>query len=178
MRSKTLCVPGYTLHADYEIFEDGRILNRTTGKWIQGTSVTHTNRYVKAHLGLAGEVRGKRPPSKFFALHRLVALHFCENPHGYTEVNHKDGNRRNNAASNLEWCAHHHNMREAYRLGIKSNRGELNPWRKLDDYTVGKIKHLHRLGYTDKQICAILQLPTKPSAVKSIRLGHTWTHVA
>lgn len=37
-------------------------------------------------------------------IHRLVALAFIDNPNGYPEVNHKDENKSNNAADNLEWC--------------------------------------------------------------------------
>lgn len=40
---------------------------------------------------------------KSFNLHRLVAEMFVEKPNGATEVNHKDGNKKNNHASNLEW---------------------------------------------------------------------------
>ena len=38
------------------------------------------------------------------AVHRLVAEAFLDNPLGYTVVNHKDNNPKNNTVSNLEWC--------------------------------------------------------------------------
>lgn len=47
---------------------------------------------------------------KRWSVHRLVAKAFCENPNGYTEVNHIDENPRNNSADNLEWCTRHYNM--------------------------------------------------------------------
>lgn len=47
---------------------------------------------------------------KKFAVHRLVAIAFCENPNNYTEVNHKDENPSNNRADNLEWCSHQYNI--------------------------------------------------------------------
>lgn len=59
------------------------------------------------------------PIKKRFFIHRLVALHFCE---GYKEdkiVNHKDGNKQNNAADNLEWVTHSENDRHAYKLGLR-----------------------------------------------------------
>lgn len=44
-----------------------------------------------------------------FYIHRLVAEAFCENPMCLTEVNHKDENKLNNNADNLEWCTHKYN---------------------------------------------------------------------
>jgi hypothetical protein len=43
-------------------------------------------------------------------IHRLVASLFVDNPNCYTEVNHKDENKENNMANNLEWCAHKDNI--------------------------------------------------------------------
>ena len=41
---------------------------------------------------------------KHLTVHRLVALHFLPNPNNLPMVNHKDENKENNIASNLEWC--------------------------------------------------------------------------
>jgi len=45
------------------------------------------------------------------ALHRLVAKLFVENPNSekFNVVNHKDENKQNNCASNLEWCDYKYN---------------------------------------------------------------------
>lgn len=51
---------------------------------------------------------------KKFYVHRLVAEAFIENSHGYKEVNHKDGNKENNAVSNLEWCTRAENLNHSY----------------------------------------------------------------
>lgn len=49
-------------------------------------------------------------------VHRLVAEAFVENPNGFTVVNHKDENKANNSASNLEWCTHKQNCRYSFEL--------------------------------------------------------------
>ena len=41
---------------------------------------------------------------KNYLVHRLVAMTFIKNPNNYKIVNHKDKNKLNNNAKNLEWC--------------------------------------------------------------------------
>ena len=43
-------------------------------------------------------------------VHRLVAQAFIKNPNNYPCVNHKDENKENNNADNLEWCSQKYNM--------------------------------------------------------------------
>lgn len=58
--------------------------------------------------------------------HRIVAELFIEKPYGKEYVNHKDGNRRNNNVSNLEWSTQSENLKHSYRvLGRR-------PWNKKD----------------------------------------------
>lgn len=57
------------------------------------------NGYI--HIGLTRN--GKQT---FYLAHRIVAEAFCPKPTTakYLIVNHKDRNKENNRASNLEWC--------------------------------------------------------------------------
>lgn len=45
------------------------------------------------------------------SIHRLVAFAFVENPNPseFVEVNHKNENKHDNRACNLEWCSHSYN---------------------------------------------------------------------
>jgi len=52
----------------------------------------------------------KNGNSKIFSVHRLVANAFIPNRHNKPYVNHLDGNRENNDASNLEWTTNRENQ--------------------------------------------------------------------
>ena len=52
-------------------------------------------------------------------IHRLVALHYVDNPNNYEYVNHIDGNKLNNHYTNLEWCTKSYNAIHAIRTGLK-----------------------------------------------------------
>ena len=55
-------------------------------------------------------------------IHRIVAKCFIPNPNGYNEINHRDGNKTNNEASNLEWCTRSENNRHAFQTGLRDYR--------------------------------------------------------
>lgn len=68
-----------------------------------------------------GIIRGNKT-YKAFGYHRLVAEHFVVNPSGFPQVNHIDGNKKNNHYTNLEWVDHSGNQRhkvDILRSGIK-----------------------------------------------------------
>ena len=66
------------------------------------TNTIQNSGYVKVDLHKNGKAYGK-------LLHRLVAEAFIENPRNYPQINHKDQNKLNNSADNLEWCTQMYN---------------------------------------------------------------------
>lgn len=65
--------------------------------------------------------------AKMELLHRLVAKAFVDNPFGKEEVNHIDGNKFNNNASNLEWVTSKENQKHRIEILGKNMIGKNNP---------------------------------------------------
>ena len=71
-----------------------------------------------AYVNLFNKKTKKHYTKRF---HRLVAEAFLPNPENHPAVHHKDGNKLNNAASNLEWVSISQNTKHAYEAGLASN---------------------------------------------------------
>lgn len=80
---------------------DGDVVSLRTGK-IRNPVHNSANGYNA--LVLCGD-----HVKKTMYVHRIVAEAFVDNPNGYGFVNHKDENKVNNKASNLEWCTKEYN---------------------------------------------------------------------
>lgn len=77
-----------------------------------------TNGYFIVGISKNGKVTSK-------TVHRLIALSFISNPNNKKEVNHKDGNKKNNFVSNLEWTSVSENRQHAFDLGLQKGSTHL-----------------------------------------------------
>ena len=57
--------------------------------------------------------------NKVVKIHRIIAKTFIKNSNNYKCINHINGNKQDNNINNLEWCTYSHNIKEAYKLGLK-----------------------------------------------------------
>jgi|LakMenE18May11ns_1017448.scaffolds.fasta_scaffold9733409_3 hypothetical protein len=85
---------------------------------------------------------------KRMLFHRLIAIHFIDNPSNLTQVNHIDGNKLNNAIENLEWVSNRENSCHAKKNVKSSSQYTGVCWHKRDNkwashiYHKGKLLHL------------------------------------
>ena len=110
----------------YSVSSDGIVINNITGQILSQRKAT--NGYIRVNLR-KGNVQYEKPKTQ--AVHRLVAEAFLPVIPGKNCVNHLDGNKCNNALSNLEWCTPKENIEHAIKHGL------MNP-----DYTF-----MNRLSY-------------------------------
>lgn len=74
------------------------------------------------NCGYATVLLRKDGKTRRHLIHRLVAQAFVPNLAGKPFVNHRDGNKLNNADSNLEWVTQSENEKHAFALGLKAPR--------------------------------------------------------
>ena len=174
----------------YEISNTGKIRNMNTNKELKTQDKKGYNK-VSLHIG-------KNRKRK--AIHVMVAEMFLDkNDFKYApsekkedidinklQVNHKDGNKKNNNVDNLEWCTSTYNIEHSYRIGIRKTpcripivmKEENGIEQKFDSkyqcarYLKSKYKRLENTTnkHVEKQITQAIRLKTR-------YLGYTFTQI-
>ena len=104
------------LNLFYSVSNFGRIRNDKTNRILSGS--LHKDGYIFVTID------GKQVP-----LHRLIALVFCYDFEEGKVINHKDGNKQNNFADNLEWVTQQENIKHSHSndlqpKGLKTYTGK------------------------------------------------------
>lgn len=91
----------------YLVDSDGFILdtnynNRPICMWIDNTGYYQCNLY------------GENGTKRYVRVHTLIAKTFVPNPYNLPQVDHRDGNKLNCSASNLEWVTNAENTKRGY----------------------------------------------------------------
>ena len=108
----------YGFEESYAISSYGRVKSKKRITYRNGTERVISER-ILSHNTKHGQYQNVslRLNNKQYTktIHRLVATHFIDNPNGYDQINHIDGNKSNNHVDNLEWCDSKHNMNHAFK---------------------------------------------------------------
>lgn len=107
----------------YSINEAGEVRNDSTGK----LKKTYTNKATGYEcVDLWQENKGTKK-----AVHRLLATAFIPNPENKPTVDHKDGNRQNNALENLRWATYSEQNSRFNTNGVRSQRIRVTHYQEL-----------------------------------------------
>lgn len=155
---------------EFLIYENGDLVNLKTNKKLK--SFDNGVGYLRVGIYIGNN---KHKP---VYIHRLLAQSFIPNPNNKIEVNHIDGNTKNNDLSNLEWVTKSENALHAYKLGLSNpspNIGEKNGNAILNEEKVIKIRTMFRNGIKQYQI--VKEFGVGKGLISNIVRNKTWKHI-
>ena len=141
---------------DYEITENGEVINKITGHKL--SPQPNGKGYLRVSIG-----------KKLMFVHRLVAEKYIPNPENKEQVNHKDGNKLNNSVNNLEWVSNQENRTHAVKNNLHL-QGEDCPWAKLTLDNVNYIRE--HLEIDNSELANLFNVSI--STIKDVKNNKTW----
>jgi len=112
-----------------------------------------------------------------FRMHTLVASTFLGKRPESLVINHKDGIKTNNFATNLEYCSQKQNAKHARDCGLWNPlKGQSCYQSKLTDFDVVNIKN--RLANSESCSKIAKDFNVGSTAIHEIRSGKNWKHIS
>lgn len=109
-------------------------------------------------------------------IHKLIAETFIGSCPKGKEVNHIDGNKKNSHVDNLEYVTRSENIKHAFKLGLRNDRGENHYLHKLKEKDILKIKKLYGTRkYLQKEIAKMFNC--NQQNISFIVNNKTWRHI-
>lgn len=112
------------------------------------------------------------------SVHRLVAEAFIPNPLNKPQVNHIDGDKKNNRVENLEWCTQSENMKHAFKTGLcvpNPLKGEDRHNSKMTEEKVILLREMYDSGeFLLKELAEEFNISI--SVAWKIAKRNTWKH--
>lgn len=113
----------------YEVSNMGRIRSVGRSVPVRGGFAYRNARIRKPNKkrnGYYGLLLSRNHKNNNFLVHRLVAEAFVPNPNGLPQINHKNEDKSDNRADNLEWCTEKYNSNYGTRMDrIRKNNPRL-----------------------------------------------------
>lgn len=131
----------------YAVSDLGRVKSLPRNGTIRQERVLRGNFKRSGYVNIVLQKNGK---PRTFRLHRLVARAFIPNPENKPQVNHKNGNKRDNRATNLEWVTSSENLKHKFSvLGWQADRHGIKKVRCVEN---GKIYDGRRLAERENKL--------------------------
>lgn len=109
------------------------------------------------------------------AVHRIVAKAFIPNPLNLPQVNHIDGDKKNNKASNLEWVTIKENINHAIETGLRVATINLKVNNMFTPSDIRNIRDMFRRGVGNQEIAK--KYNCNHSTISKIRTGSHYSNI-
>ena len=166
-------IPGHD--GRYFINEEGQVWSALSNK-ILSQHLDSQKKYLQSLMMIAGRKAGLPR-----YIHKLVAFTWLDSPPGEIGakrgqycVNHKDGNKMNNRASNLEWITCDDNTRHAWQQGLNTQIGETSTNSKLSSEQVRLIRLRLINGESSSHIAS--EYSVNKGCIEKLRMYCNWKH--
>lgn len=176
-------VGGRIQGAPYEVSSLGRFWSvprvistakgpRAIGGMVMKTKLAHDG-YVLAGFKIASS-------QKWIMAHKVVTENFLGLCPSGMQVNHKDGDKRNNCLDNLEYVTPKENIRHANAMGLRSNNGwvpgNAHSRAKLTENDIRAIRSIRsRFGISFSKLGKMFMVHS--SNINQIVKRITWSHI-
>ena len=165
MQEIKITISKYPLKYDYYVREDGTIYSKASNKIL--SPQLDKDGYEKIQMISTDEKRHR------YSVHRIVLENFMPiEGMGKLQVNHIDGNKRNNNLSNLEWVTCKENITHAIENRL---RAEINGGSKL---TVDEVKEIYiRAKNGESNITLGEEFGVNPDQIGRIKNKKSWKNI-
>lgn len=151
-----------TVFPPYEVSSYGRVRNASTGLVLRPSSDSGGYLGVCLCGGLARRHK----------IHNLVAHAFIGKRPVGLDVNHIDGNKRNNSVENLEYMSRSDNLRHAFSIGLKSHSGGKHPRCKYSQEQAAEVRSYLSQGCKHRDVSTFMRVPMH--FVADVSTGRNW----
>jgi ribosome-binding protein aMBF1 (putative translation factor) len=162
--------PVFAWENHYEVSSLGNVRSKRTGRTLKPGD--NGNGYLMVVLWVNAKKPGER--KRTAKVHRLVLESFTGTMNKGMQAAHRDGNRKNNKLSNLEWLTVAENHGDKKRHGTNKGRKGV----KRDKLTAQDAKEILKLSSEGMSIVELAKkFNVHQTNISHIRCGRIWKNV-